>query len=112
MDAGCRLSLEARIRKRVVVAGAVINVAAALLVVAYLLVVFPFDEFDEKGQRLLAFGASIAYLIGSTTYAVRRSKARYAPLGEWLSAGRPAREAERRYVVRLPAWSARLTLVL
>jgi adenylate cyclase len=77
----------------------------------YLLVVFPYEEFDGGVERAVGFVASALYTIGASIYATRRAERMHRPMVEWLESGRPADHEVRRFVVRVPARGARLTFL-
>ena len=110
-DGTDREALARCVRKRLVLSGSLISIVAATLIAIYLLVVFPYEELDTKVQRVLGFAASAAYLAAACWYAVRKSGRYHAPVLGWLRSGRPATDADRLNVVRIPARGARLTFM-
>jgi adenylate cyclase len=100
-----------RVRKRLIIAGTTVSTSAAALIAIYLLVVFPYDEFDGGWARTAGFVASALYVACATVYATRRAGRTHAPMLEWLQSGRPATDADRRRVLRVPAISARITFL-
>ena len=106
-----REALARRVRKRHIVAGSTVSAAAATLITTYLLVVFPYDEFDGGWERIAAFALSALYVAAATRYAVRTATRTHAPMLAWLASGRPADDDDRRRVLRVPLVSARITFL-
>src|SRR3712207_2322608 len=98
-----REALARCVRKRLLVSGSVISITASALIAIYLLVVFPYDELNDKLGRVVGFGASAAYVAAACWYAIRKSTRAHAQVVEWLRSGRPATDEDRVHVVRAPA---------
>src|SRR5687768_7359445 len=107
---GCdRAALAKCIRHRLVLAGTLVSLTATALIAIYLLVVFPYDEFDGKIERIIGFAAAGAYAVGASWYASRYASRMHQPMVDWLRPGRPATDADRRFLVKVPARGAKLT---
>jgi adenylate cyclase len=98
-----------RIDRRLGVAATLVNATGVLLVLVYVLVVFPPELHRHEA---LTFWATIVLTVGYTTGATligwKKGRCITAPLRRWAASGRPPGETERADVLTLP-W--RLTRV-
>ena len=111
MEGPDREALARCVRKRLLVAGTLVSSTAAALIAVYLLVVFPYDEFDGSVERIVVFAVSALYVAGASVWAIRRGTSMHMPMMDWLRSGRPATDEDRRLVVRLPARGAQITFM-
>jgi adenylate cyclase len=103
------LPLALRLQRRATLAGFTINAVSAAMVGLYMTVVFPPDD----GQFLTREGglAAVAlYTIACGITSYRSTRPRFERMRAWLAGERPPTPEERRVVLRLPVFFARMTL--
>ena len=106
-----RLPLALRLQRRATLAGFLVNAISAAMLAVYMTVVFPPETDSEIITREVALTAVGIYtlLCGLTSW--RRARPRFERMRDWLAAGRPPTPKERKAVMRLPVFFARMTLV-
>jgi adenylate cyclase len=97
------------LRRRASLAAFLINLAGALSLGFYMLVVFPPEEHVWSTGLTFAAVAVYSLLCGMTAY--RRARPWFEHMREWLNAGRPPTSEECQAVLRLPARFAWMTFV-
>jgi adenylate cyclase len=111
MECHSRLPLALKLQRRTTLAGFLVNAASATLLAVYMTVVFPPDTDSLFITREFALTAVAIYtlLAGYTSY--RGAQPHFERMRRWLAEGRPPTRDERRAVMRLPVFFARMTLV-
>lgn len=84
--------------------GLVSNLVGAVLVVAFLLFLFPVELSDEQFERVVRRGlpALGAYLLVSLPLGTLLIEPRFHRIGRWMLSGVPATDAERELVLTYP----------
>ena len=106
-----RLPLALKLQRRATRAGFLVNALSAAMLAVYMTVVFPPETDSEVVTREVALTAVAIYtlLCGITSF--RRARPRFERMRAWLAEGRTPTPEERRTVLRLPVFFARMTLV-
>ena len=106
-----RLPLALRLQRRSTLAGFLVNTISAAMLAVYMTVVFPPDTDSVFITREFALTAVGLYTVvcGITSY--RSAQPVFERMRAWLAAGRAPTAGERRAVMRLPVFFARMTFV-
>jgi adenylate cyclase len=106
-----RLPLALKLQRRTTFAGFLVNAISAGMLAVYMTIVFPPDTDSVIMTREFVLTAVAIYTLicGITSY--RRAQPKFERMRDWLAAGRPPTPEERKAVMRLPVFFARMTLV-
>jgi adenylate cyclase len=106
-----RLPLALKLQRRATLAGFLVNALSAGMLAIYMTVVFPPDTDSVIITRGFALSAVAIYTLicGITSY--RSAQPQFERMRAWLAEGRPPTADERRAVMRLPVFFARMTAV-
>jgi adenylate cyclase len=100
-----------KLQRRATLAGFTINAVSAAMVGIYMTVVFPPDGDALFLTPAVGLAAVALYTIACGVTSYRRSRPRFERMRDWLAEERPPTAAERRVVLRLPVFFARMTIV-
>ena len=94
--------LAARIQRRLLLTGVIVNGIAAFALATYLLVIFPPEEDGQFITKWTGLGATALYLAFASVVGGRASARLWRRSREWLAAGEAPTAKQRRQLLRLP----------